>query len=66
MTLNQLYKFFIAVLIVIANFPALACAVCYTDNGLSGASIALIIIVSSFIILYFANFTLKKLLGKNN
>ena len=50
MILNQLYKFFIALLIVIANFPALACAVCYTDNGMSGASIALLVIVSSFLI----------------
>ena len=65
MTLNQLYKFFIAVLIVIANFPALACAVCYTDNGLSGASIALIIIVSSFLILFFSNKFLKKILNKD-
>ncbi len=62
MTLNQLYKFFIAVLIVIANVPALACAVCYTDNGLSGASIALIVIVSSFVILFLANKILKKVL----
>ena len=64
MTLNQLYKFFIALLIVIANFPALACAVCYTDNGLSGASIALIVIVLSFLILFFANRILKKILNK--
>ena len=64
MTLNQLYKFFIAVLIVIANVPALACAVCYTDNGLSGASIALIVIVSSFVILFLANKILKKVLNK--
>lgn len=62
--LNQLYKFFIALLIVIANFPALACAVCYTDNGLSGASIALIVIVLSFLILFFANRILKKILNK--
>ena len=64
--INRLYNFFIAFLITVVPLPASACAVCYTDNGLSGASIALIIIVSSFIILYFANFTLKKLLGKNN
>ena len=64
MTLNQLYKFFITVLIVIVNFPALACAFCYTDNGLSGASIALIIIVSSFVILFLANKILKKVLNK--
>ena len=65
MTLNQLYKFFIAVLIVIANFPALACSVCYTDNGLSGASIALIVIISSFLILFFTNKILKKILNKD-
>ena len=64
MTLNQLYKFFIAVLIVIANFPALACAVCYTDNGMSGASIALMVIVSSFLILFFTYRILKKILNK--
>ena len=44
--------------------PAFACAVCYTDNGLSGASIALIVIVSSFIILFLANKILKKVLNK--
>ena len=65
MTLNQLYKFFIAVLIVIANFPALACAVCYTDNGLSGASIALLVIISSFLILFFTYRILKKVLNKD-
>ena len=64
MTLNQLYKFFIALLIIIANFPVLACAVCYTDNGMSGASIALIVIVSSFIILFLANKILKKVRNK--
>ena len=60
MMLSQLYKFFIALLIVITPFPALACAVCYTDNGLSGASIALIVIITSFLILFFANRILKK------
>ena len=64
MTLNQLYKFFIALLIIITNFPVLACAVCYTDNGMSGASIALIVIVSSFIILFLANKILKKVRNK--
>ena len=43
--LNQLYKLFIALLIIVVPLPSVACAVCYTDNGLSGASIALIIIV---------------------
>ena len=45
--------------------PVLArCAVCYT-NGLSGASIAVIVIVSSALFLFFANKLLKKVLEKN-
>jgi len=39
------------------------CAVCYT-NGLSGASIAVIIIISSFIFLFFANKLLQKYINK--
>tara|TARA_Y100000590_G_C15166761_1_gene805743 strand:- start:228 stop:422 length:195 start_codon:yes stop_codon:yes gene_type:complete len=39
------------------------CAVCYT-NGMSGASIAVIIIVTSFIILIFANKFLRKIIDK--
>ena len=62
--LNRLYKFFIFLLIAIFPLPTLACAVCYTDNGMSGASIALIVIVSSFIILFLANKILKKVLSK--
>jgi hypothetical protein len=62
--LNRLYKLFIAILVVIVPLPGLACAVCYTDNGMSGASIALIIIVSSFLILFFLNKILKKIFNK--
>ena len=62
---NRLYKFFIALLVVIFPLPTLACAVCYTDNGMSGAGIALIIIVSSFLILFFTNKILKKILTKD-
>jgi len=62
--LHRLYKLFIALLVVIIPLPTLACAVCYTDNGLSGASIALIVIVSSFLILFFSNKILKKILNK--
>ena len=62
--LNQLYKLFIVLLVVIVPLPTLACAVCYTDNGMSGASIALIIIVSSFVILFFSNKILKKIFNK--
>ena len=62
--LHRLYKLVIALLVVIVPLPTLACAVCYTDNGLSGASIALIVIISSFLILFFSNKILKKILNK--
>jgi len=39
------------------------CAVCYT-NGMSGASIAVILIITSFIFLIFANKVLKKIIDK--
>ena len=53
---------FIIVFILITPIPVFArCAVCYT-NGLSGASIAIMIIVASFIALFFANKFLKKIL----
>ena len=39
------------------------CAICYT-NGLSGASIALMVIIISFIVLFFANKFLNKFLEK--
>jgi hypothetical protein len=45
--------------------PALACAVCYTDNGMSGASIALIVIVLSFLILFFIYRILTRVLNKD-
>ncbi len=55
---------FIGLLIILAPIPAFArCAVCYT-NGLSGASIAVIVIVSSFTVLFFANKFLRKFLDK--
>ena len=50
----------------IINFPLpvfARCAVCYTD-GLSGASIAVIVIVTSFIFLFIANKILRKFLEK--
>ena len=60
---NGLIAFLI---IVYMPIPAFArCAVCYT-NGLSGASIAVIVITSSFIFLFFGNKLLKKFLDRNN
>jgi len=56
---------YIVLLIILAPIPAFArCAICYT-NGLSGASIAVIVIVSSFIALFFANKFLRKFLEKD-
>ncbi len=56
---------YIVLLIILAPIPAFArCAICYT-NGLSGASIAVIVIVSSFIVLFFANKFLRKFLEKD-
>ena len=62
-------KYIISIFILVILFlpiPAFArCAVCYT-NGLSGASIAVIVIISSFIILFFGNKLLKNFLDRNN
>ena len=55
----------ISLLIISAHIPVFArCAVCYT-NGLSGASIAVIVIISSFTVFFFANKFLRKFLEKN-
>ena len=52
-------------ILIIFPFQASArCAVCYT-KGLSGASIAVIVIISSAIFLYLANKLLQKFLEKN-
>ena len=56
---------FIGLFIIISPMPAFArCAVCYTQ-GLSGASIAVIVIISSFTVFFFANKFLRKFLEKN-
>tara|TARA_Y100000590_G_scaffold347550_1_gene398213 strand:- start:1642 stop:1833 length:192 start_codon:yes stop_codon:yes gene_type:complete len=60
-------NYFIAYLTLLLLFSDTAfarCAVCYT-NGMSGASIAVIVIVTSFIVLFFANKFLQKILNKN-
>ena len=60
----RFFNFFILIAIINYTFPTFArCAVCYT-NGLSGASIALIVIISSFLLLFFANMFLRKVLDK--
>ena len=56
---------FIIFLIIATPIPVFArCAICYT-KGLSGASIAVIVIVSSFTMLFFANKFLRKFLDKD-
>ena len=62
-----MFRFFnIIIFLSILNLsmPTFArCAICYT-KGLSGASIALIIIILSFIFLFIANKFLRKVLDK--
>ena len=54
----------IYITLVLLSFPAFSrCAVCYT-NGLSGASIAVIVIILSAFFLFFANKFINKLLVK--
>ena len=61
-----LNKIPILILLVLLPFPVFArCAVCYT-NGMSGASIAVLIILFSFIFLFIANKFLQKFLNKNS
>tara|TARA_B100001123_G_scaffold411413_1_gene507594 strand:+ start:78 stop:275 length:198 start_codon:yes stop_codon:yes gene_type:complete len=62
---NILNIFTLLVLLLTFSTPAYSrCAVCYTQ-GLSGASIAVLVIISSFLILFFANKFLKKIIDKN-
>ena len=63
--LGQLYNLLIILLMALISSPILACAVCYADNGMSGASIALIVIVSSFLILFITYRVLKRALNKD-
>ena len=60
---NGLITFLIIVYMPTSAFAR--CAVCYT-NGISGASIAVIVIISSFIFLFFGNKLLKKFMDRNN
>ena len=65
MIIKKFTFLFVNLLIISAPIPVFArCAICYT-KGLSGASIAVIVIVSSFIMLFFANKFLRKFLDKD-
>ena len=62
MIIKKFTFLFISLLVISAPMPVFArCAVCYT-KGLSGASIAVIVIISSFTLLFFANKFLRKFL----
>ena len=60
---NYLILFFYGVLCLFPFSTSARCAVCYTQ-GMSGASIAVIILVTSFIILFIANKFLQKIINK--
>ena len=63
--LNIFNSLIIFLIIVFSPVSAFArCAVCYT-KGLSGASIAVIVIILSAFFLFFANKFLQKFLDKN-
>ena len=64
MKMHNIFKIIYTLLFITISFPAYSrCAVCYT-NGLSGASIAVIVIVSSFLLLFIGNKLLQKILSK--
>ena len=64
--MNKLFNFFIILLTTFIPSTTFArCAICYT-KGLSGASIAVIVIVLSAIFLFIANKILNKYLNRNN
>ena len=64
MVIKYYFILFFYGLLFFLPFPASArCAVCYTQ-GMSGASIAVIILVTSFIILFIANKFLQRIINK--
>ncbi len=64
--MKKLFNLFIIFLTILIPSTAFArCAICYTQ-GLSGASIAVIVIVLSAISLFIANKFLQKFLEKYN
>ena len=57
-------SFIIFLFVLSVSLPTFArCAICYT-KGLSGASIALIVIILSFLFFFIANKFLRKILDK--
>ena len=60
-------KYLLLIILFIIPFFSFAanarCAICYTQ-GMSGASIAVIVIICSFLFLFLANKFLQKILNK--
>ena len=56
------YIFFVNIFLSTPTFSR--CAVCVV-NGMSGASIALLVILSIFILIFIANWGLKKILNRS-
>ena len=64
MKTNPFFNTLVFLFLIITPLPASArCVVCYT-NGMSGASIAVLVIISFFFVVFVANWTLKKILNK--
>ena len=64
--MSQIFNLLLALILTLIPGTVLArCAICYTQ-GLSGASIAVIVIVLSAIFLFIANKFLQKFLEKYN
>ena len=64
--MTKLFYICISLFFIFLSFSVHArCAICYTQ-GLSGASIALIVIILSFLLLFVANKYLRKILDKKN
>ena len=65
MKMHNIFKIIYTLLFITISFPAYSrCAVCYT-NGLSGASISVLVIISSLFSLFILNKLLKKYIEKN-
>ena len=63
--LKNVYIVVVSLLIFLPFGAQARCAVCVV-NGMSGASIAVLVILSAFMFLFFANWALKKYLEKAN
>ena len=62
---SNLFMYFVFFVNIFLSSPAFSrCAVCVV-SGMSGGSIALLVIISVFILLFIANWGLKKILDRS-